>query len=358
MKFDAGNWKLEMSKLIVVLIFLSLSAVSSLPSVNAVPIHSEDILAYYRFEEGNGSILKDSSQYACDGTNMVYADYQPGAGNDSTGQYCLFYHDCFYSDIGYCINPTSLNPFTLGAWVNVSYSPDGAWVFYNIDGLGNGMELDINNFGQPHFVMCTASACLEEYADNPINYLEWTHVIVTFNNTKPACQKVNIYVNGVDQVLTCLGDSISGDMTSTTSGLIGILDATGYCTYGMIDELFFFNNSISSGQAQQLYTEGVSSVVSIPNPVYIPQNTTIQSGVCPETLESIAILWLLVAIAFVLLIIGLISAIFGIMGSLILLFDALTIFGCSPAIGSILFACGLLFLIWYAMRIIKKGTEV
>jgi len=325
------------------MIFVIIIAVVIVPSISAVS--SSELLAYYRFEEGTGNIIHDSSGNSCDGTSSDGITYESSAGNDSTGQYSLFYHDCLYSNTQYCINPSGLNSFTISAWVNMSYPPDGAWYYYNFDGSTSGFELDINLFGQPHIYMCNAGNCLEYYTLTSINLMEWTNVVMVFNYTADLGNRVIFYVNGVPQPMFCNGDGVNGDITSTMTGKIGILDLTGYCTYGMVDELAYINSSLSQDEITQIFNSGIESIVVTPpapvNQGSMPFNT------CPSTLPESFNMLILVLLAFGLLAVGLRVPIVGFGGGLMLFILSFYLIGCSLLIGLVLSLCGVISMIHF-----------
>ncbi len=97
------------------------------------------------------------------------------------------------------------------------------------------------------------------FTNNTFSVNQWYHIVVVYDGTLAAAQRVKVYINGT---LDTVGAETAATIPDYASDLtIGALNA-GYGTYynGTIDEVLILNRSLSPEQVWQLYVNGNNSL--------------------------------------------------------------------------------------------------
>ena len=187
----------------------------------------------WRFDEGTGTLVRDSSGYRNDGaaTDLSWVDGRIGKAGSFNGS----------SSYVNCENDGSLMPtseITVESWIYPT-SFSGAIHEDNIaSNEDNGYCLRTGN-GYPNFVIRGAGNWREAISEEQININNWYHLIGTFNGTQ-----VKIYVNGILKRTLDYSGSITASTTDLFIGRFGY-SAERWFT-GLIDEVRIYNRALSA----------------------------------------------------------------------------------------------------------------
>ena len=258
------NWTSNGMKIALPVAFLFLTTYFLLPttvsaSTIARPMANSGLVGYWSMEEGTGnSRTFDRSGNGNTGTltNMdPLTDWVNGA--TSTGQALDFDGSDDYVDV--CtvsaLNFERSDSFSLSSWISMDTLPAFQYRFVGRQSetasYNRGYILEIDSTGNFHFSLQSDS--------NPANLLRvktsstftslgvFYNVVVTYNGSS-APSGVHIYVNGVDQALTTVTNSLT---TSTQDAAvpfhIGNRDSAtgGSVMNGKIDEVRIYNRALS-----------------------------------------------------------------------------------------------------------------
>jgi hypothetical protein len=212
------------------------------PTPTATPTPAPPI-ATYRFEEGSGTTIVDSSGSGNDGTTR-------GSPTWVTGHSGLAIHLNGTSD--WCTVPstTSLDlhgPLTLSAWVRPERLGTGYIVKKAAFGSVNGYELSLSAAGKV-FVRFNQATSGDTYRINSVTSYPsygttWIHVAATFDGAT-----LRLYVNGVQE------GSLAAPAPASNTLAVGIgAQADGVSPFqGVIDDVGIWNRALSPAEIQGL----------------------------------------------------------------------------------------------------------
>jgi len=218
-------------------------------------------MGVYRFEEGSGTTIIDSSSFANNGNNRG-AIYSSSKGNNATVNYSLYFNSTARVNVSSNNQNSFTYPqvFTIGCWFNASKSPattrgimskgfvTSSNQNYNmyINGATNNSWFGVGN-GTSNIAIGTSAKTITQG--------QWTHMAVTANETRMC-----IYLNGV--MKTCSAVTIK--WKSTTGNLvIGGQTKTTNPFLGKIDECSIFNRSLSRTEILNWYNGGAVTYYNI-----------------------------------------------------------------------------------------------
>lgn len=214
---------------------------------------SDKLLAYYNFDEGTGTTLFERGDGIYNGEIINGANWTDGLINKS-----LVFDD---DDSQYVnINNTQIHSssnFTISIWVNTStYDNDHNLLYkldgntgYSLDNNGAGIDLNIGTGSTTHTIFHPTTG-------NPYN--TWAHVVVTYNGTA-----VSLYHNG-----TLAADNEQTFSNSRLNWTIGSNQGVSLFRNGSVDELAFWNKSLTADEVATLFAAGVG----------IPYNSSISDS--------------------------------------------------------------------------------
>jgi MSHA biogenesis protein MshQ len=216
------------------------------------------LYGYWRLDEAGGNKFTDSSPYHNDGYLSGVLPGQPGAlGDDPNtaaqidgGQIALTIPQ---------LNTASGTTNTVSFWMNW----DGTDLVMPIGFAGYDLFLWNGNFGfntGQSDIWGTSSVGL---ADG------WVHVVAVFQNGNATLSK--LYIDGVEQTLTQRAGTTNTNRSITTAArLSGWTNDTGYHFRGALDEVAFFNRTLSAAEVQAQFNarnSGYAATVSGQAPV-------------------------------------------------------------------------------------------
>lgn len=229
----------RVTKILIVALVLGLSA-------TALGIGMTDLVAYWKFDEGEGAVAHDSvGNY--DGTisGAVWATGISGSalvydGNDNR------------CDMGDRTGLEGFSQVTIAAWVY--WEPGSAFVRECIAGKELVYKIDINHdTGTIRFLtgndwtgsMLTSNTAIQQY--------NWYHIAATYDGIVK-----KIYINGVQDANTL---NTSGSLGSNSrSFAVGAFDKGGDWNRhikGKIDEVCVFDRALTELEVQDLYRNGI-----------------------------------------------------------------------------------------------------
>ena len=94
----------------------------------------------------------------------------------------------------------------------------------------------------------------------------WQHIVITYDGSQDV-SGVTIYINGSNDELTTIYDSLDSSSTTTAPFTIASRNGTAMFTDGKIDEVSFFNSELTSGNVTTIYNSGVPNDISGLSPV-------------------------------------------------------------------------------------------
>jgi len=214
-------------------------------STTTTILPTDGLVAYWKFDEGSGSKVSDSSGNGNDG-NISGATFTGG----KTGFALQFDSVDDYVKVADSNSLDVSNAFTFEAWIYPkSFGENGmgrildktsstAYIFY----LRNG-----TNYPRQLVIYLDSN----EYAakNNTINLNKWQHVAVTFNRTLSSNQ-IKFYVNG-----TAVGTATrtTAVPNNTQPLYIGNRDDLARTFYGAIDEVRIYNRALSASEISAHY---------------------------------------------------------------------------------------------------------
>ena len=201
----------------------------------------DGIIAYYNFDEASGDLI-DRVSGTFNGTNTA-TQGATGILNDAYDFPGASEFIAITSgDLGY-------DEFTISMWINPTWDDPGLNRLYSGSGAGSAYYLRQED-GTFEFGMTTASGLKEaNWLDSPQEGV-WSHIVGTYN-----ASNITLYVNATpvangvtDGVLTAY---FITDLGRRTSGNDRFYD-------GLMDEVGFWNRSLTSAEVADLYNNGLA----------------------------------------------------------------------------------------------------
>lgn len=226
-----------------------------------------DTIAFYRFEEGSGSIAYDETSYSHDGT-ITNSNYTSSKGSNATGSYSMHFNGI---DTYIRIQDHDNFTFALNNATNKAFSV-GAWVYMN-DATGFRIASKYQSNLKVEWFFSTDSSDLITFSvydlDNnnrigrrystPMTALEnrWIYLTATYDGSITATG-INIYMNAtpIDNQDTISGSFTAMHNTDADVEIGSILNGTNYA-HGRIDEFFIINKKLSQSEIQDIYDYGL-----------------------------------------------------------------------------------------------------
>ncbi len=202
------------------------------------------LVGYWAFDEGSGTIAKDSSEKKNDG--ILFGDTSSVSGK--LGNAFEFDGVGDYIDVGDDMSLTFTNEFTVALWAKRTGAESRLIGDYRND-LAGGWRIQMA-VPQLGFVISDGVSDHSIVGDTSISSNEWYFIAGTYDKAHGI---LRVYLNGLkdkeDNSFT------QGVLTSSTSNItIGRFSAfgTGYFN-GIIDEVRVFNRALSEEEVKTLY---------------------------------------------------------------------------------------------------------
>ncbi|HWA51758.1 MAG TPA: LamG-like jellyroll fold domain-containing protein [Patescibacteria group bacterium] len=216
------------------------------PSPTATPIPAP--IAYWKFNEGSGTTVSDSSGNGNTGSLINTPTWTTGISNgainfNGTNQYVSV------SDSG-ILNLTG--DLSISLWINPSSSQTVNSDILRKESSGNGFGIEQTGSGLNYSFGWKNSSGFQCWSSNPFSLTAgaWQQLVIVKSGATRS-----VYINGSPQSAgTCTGSNAS---ISSTSGVA--LQIAGWSSFptryfkGTLDDIHIFNYALSSAQVQYLY---------------------------------------------------------------------------------------------------------
>jgi hypothetical protein len=222
------------------------------------PNPPSDLVGWWRFDEGTGSVASDSSENENTGTisGATWVDGKYGGALSFNG----------VNNYVNCGSASSLDlnqAVTVEAWVNPAST--NSYQAIVDKGWDAAYTLMVTNVGTFRFQIRDATGTYRANSP-PLTVGVWTHVVGTYNATT---KSVKIYVNGVLQSSA----EAQGAILSTAYPLnIGKAAQYGPAFNGIIDEVRIYNRALSAAEIQTNFGAGPGFASQLT--AKIPKGTT------------------------------------------------------------------------------------
>ncbi|MHC4061168.1 MAG: LamG domain-containing protein [Planctomycetota bacterium] len=234
------------------------------------PIDDSNLVAHWKFDEGEGLTAYDSAG-TNDGTiyGATWTSGQIGGALDFDGL-----DD--YINLG---SPGALNitdEISISMWVKAGAIPDDAfWAIVssqdhdNESGIAVALDGRLNPDGQPsprrhiHFQFGNGNYW-QDYCTTNVNALvptdRWVHIVAT----RRANEDAKVYYNSVSQPLT--SKPWDGTVNYTLDWNIGRMPDLGGRNYldGLVDDVHIYDRALSAEEVQQVYEYGLGPMFADP----------------------------------------------------------------------------------------------
>lgn len=263
---------------------LTLKAIASASGDSTSPVVSgsyvitngNDLVGWWKFDEGSGTTAADSTGdgYTAtlfNGISWVTGKIGDAVSANGTNQY-----------VGMpTIDLSGTSAVTIAAWVNRTYSTAGGHTLledsanFNSSTTGFGLFPDDNT--------CQGiMAALNGNVGYSVNcYAQpssgaWHHIAVVYDKTKAGSSAISLYIDGVLQPPTQEPD-ISTNTNAFGNNPIYLFARGGSQQYstGIVDDLRLYDEALSAAQIQQIYQSGLPTLASI---AVTPANASIAKG--------------------------------------------------------------------------------
>ena len=225
-----------------------------------LPVPLENLVGYWTFDNGTGNKAFDYSGQKNNGT-LVFMN---AAGNSTSGWQnatgCKSGSNCLrfdgVNDHVYIDNHKSLDVidlFTIGGWFYLDDTNlDARPLYKEVDWM---WEIDQTTGRLKFNVFDTAWTAYDSGYTPPTG--QWLHIVVTYDGS--SANKVRFYVNGA---LSSSVDTTTDNISTGGNMLIGVAVNTSASQHfnGMIDEVMYFNRSLSAGEVNALYETSVKKL--------------------------------------------------------------------------------------------------
>ncbi|HGJ65695.1 TPA: LamG domain-containing protein [bacterium] len=211
------------------------------------------MVMYLSFNEGSGTVAKDSSGAGNNGAIMGNVEWIAG----KSGKALKMLDDSADNKVVVTANASIdfTDAMSYGGWVNVETLPDGScsfitkadsYMIHTSNWSGKGVEVEPLNW--PFDAWQTPIS-------SPIPFGEWHHVVGTYGNGK-----LRAYVDG-----KLINErNFAGPIAVTTNDLVIGRDSRGCCNTRRqlisVDEVFAFNRAITEAEVNELMA-GITSAV-------------------------------------------------------------------------------------------------
>jgi len=212
--------------------------------VNVTTPYANDLIAYWPFEEGNGTITEDASGNNHDGTFLNGASFTTDHQKGSYGLNLDGNNDY--------VNTGTINlgdQFTLSLWAMI---PSGIYGIQTLiangqSGYGNGFKLLVNTYNTTDrmikFETSNGSSILSAYTStNKFVLGLWNHVAVVVNRIAGTA---NIYYNGINSTSS---SSIRSDFGINNALHLGSMTDNSWTMQGKLDDIRIYNQLLNGDE--------------------------------------------------------------------------------------------------------------
>lgn len=232
-------------------------------------------VAYWSFDQNEGNFVRDNSGSGADG-NIAAGDATCGVEAGKFGRAAYFNNDTRAGDILVKDQPgfQIANQMTIAVWVRPMENPIGGGenILNKWYDWGDAYWFGLNDQGKIEFAISFEPGFENDFrviSTQPLPSGEWTHCSGVYNG-----RELILYINGVVDSRTVLPSAYQGKSIRKSNHdiHIGNYPYLGYKGLKMLlDELWFFNCSLSQFQVNKIMTTSPSQIKwSVKNPGFTP----------------------------------------------------------------------------------------
>ena len=219
-------------------------------------IDQETIEVAYLFDEGSGTVAKDSSGNNRD-ANIIGAEYVNGRFGkalqfDGVGNH-LVVPD--FAGVG------ALEPRTTVFWFKADGTRDHSWIKWGRNAGGEKYYIRAHVSGAQCFLRVEVNGGQNYGADDVCNG-EWRHCAVVFPEGGKSVQDHDLYVDGKQQNKTGGDKDMNTDGTSVPVNIGSRLTGHKFLL-GLMDEVAIFNVDLTQNQINTIRDSGLKGSLSV-----------------------------------------------------------------------------------------------
>jgi hypothetical protein len=228
------------------------------PDGACAAIYTNDLVAYYNFEEAGGTTADDGVPAQLEGT-VSGATVAPG--RDATKSALNFQVQNSHVDVGSQAEVNDLPQITVCAWVRLATQPSqisATVVAKSLDGVDNGWDAYLNTDETPprSFIAFYTPYHAYKLSVNPLVIGDWTHVCMTWDGT-PGSDGITLYRYGANDG-TNKQDPGQGTRDSDLGQRLVLGRATrlaqpNYPFLGDIDEVAIYRRALTPAEVLAIY---------------------------------------------------------------------------------------------------------
>jgi hypothetical protein len=225
------------------------------------------LLVHYKFEEGAGTVVADSSGNGNDGVFSGTAAWGP----DEIGGSAAVFDGGVGEVRGESTYLNGLSAISFGAWIKSNVIGTDAGVIIFAEPTGNDQrdiryDLDGSNSGGTNLIkygVATEEGSHENESTANVQTTEWQHVMVTWNSGEAA----KLYINGVLDTPADEDSVIGGTTTGYTTLIVGRgAKDSGGSWEGLVDDVRVYEVALTAAEVQTVMNGGDVPVFD----VYVP----------------------------------------------------------------------------------------
>lgn len=333
--------------LIPIIFILNLLLVSS--------ISTDNLLGFYRFEEGSGIIALDSSSNNND-LDIVGATYNDSfAGSNATGDFSLVFDGTNYITGGNIFNIGGVTAnATLTAWFNTTSTARQSIVSKKTTSASQqGFILGTEN-GNVFVELRARTANRIDVSTVPTyNDGQWHHVLITYNGTTQA-SGVQIFIDTVLQNITVTTDTLTDSFENTQEFNIGASnDGDAEHFTGQIDEVALFNVVLNFTEILEVENGTLAKIFKLPA---IIDRQKFDVTVCSTDISDAMLLSFFIILSLIFILIGFlfIMNFVGLFGSMMLFISSWFIAPCINIFATAITLLSMLLFIHFVIRGYKR----
>jgi hypothetical protein len=228
---------------------------------------SGPLLVHYKFEEGTGTVVADSSGNGNDGVFSGTAAWGP----DEIGGSAAVFDGGVGEVRGDSTFLNGLSAMSFGAWIKSNIIGTDAGVIIFAEPSGNDQrdiryDLDGSRSGGANLIkygVATEEGSHENESTANVQTAEWQHVMVTWNSGEAA----KLYINGVLDTPADEDSVIGGTTTGYTTLIVGRgAKDSGGSWEGLVDDVRVYEVALTAAEVQTVMNAGDVPVFD----VYVP----------------------------------------------------------------------------------------
>ncbi|MFZ1258322.1 MAG: LamG domain-containing protein [Candidatus Saccharimonas sp.] len=231
-------------------------------------VQQTGLAAYYPFDENSGTVAQDYSQYNNNGALQSGAGWTSGKIQSALAPGGVQQQDVHVPD-STALGFTNKMTVSLWAYQNtqlVSSAMVSQWDYAGGTSNDAGWALQVANNDLSKLRMYVATNKTDvgnTYTDTAVGTWSsgvWHHVVVVYDGTLAAANRVKIYIDGVDATGATVG-TIPATLQNSAAWLgIGDFYGLNRIWNGKLDEVKLFNRSLTSDDIAAEYAAGAAGV--------------------------------------------------------------------------------------------------